>query len=174
MLRRFFFFVLFLTGCPTMPPSQFSATDCEEAKATFPTEVTSDPNVNVVLLDNSNRQVLVGAEIITWDGLLVHKIQTSGFYCVKPQRTLLALEAAPGLHKVQVLIKVFGNPETVYDRLYFDVKSDYTLEIPDQGVLVLNVEMSLVGPPIPTLSGTLSSPQLRYREDRLPRRGRPR
>lgn len=166
-----------LAACVPTPPRQFDDSDCEKPPASVPKELTSDPNVDIVLVDRVYPKILDGNEIITWDGWQAHGALTHTFFCHRPERSIAALEAPPGLHKLEVLIRVYGNPDTSYDQMNFDVKYARTVDVPESGVLVLNLELSLSGEPQPARDGTsVPSPKLKVTDQVLPgapAKGRP-
>jgi hypothetical protein len=155
-------------GCTPTPPSQLVDTDCDEPSATAPTEVTADPNVNVVLQDRAHPQILRFTEAVMWDGRLAHKAQAQNFFCHRPERTIVALEAAPGPHVIQVMMGVYGNPDSSYVDLKFDLKADHSLDVPESGVVVLNLDLTLDGQNVSRFGDILPAPRLRYREVRIP------
>jgi hypothetical protein len=136
--------------------------ECERAPASAPAEVTADPNVNIVIADRAYPQVLDGNEIVIWDGKLAHKALANTFFCHGPERTIVALEEAPGLHKVEVLIRVFGNPDGPYAGLVWELKSEHPIEVPDTGAVVLNIDLFLGEPHSDNGGTTLLTPQFRY------------
>lgn len=162
------FVALALAGCVPDAPAQTAGMECEEPPSTVPSEVASEPNVNIVIVDRTHPQILDASEVIMWDGWLAHQARAHTFFCHRPERTVLALEAAPGPHKLNVRIQFFGSPGSSYDQLNFDLKSDHEVDVPEDGIVVVNLELSL-GAPRPSQSGTeVRSPQLHYREEVLP------
>lgn len=137
--------------------------ECETPPASVPTEVTSDPDVNIVITDRVFPQVLDANEVVIWDGRLVHKALAQTFFCHRPERTIAALEEAPGIHNVQVMIRVFGNPDGPYSGLSWELKSDHPIEVPDDGAVILNIDLLLGDPHVDRGGNDLLTPQFRYR-----------
>jgi hypothetical protein len=142
--------------------------ECEKAPASAPSEVTADPNVNIVIADRASPHVLDGNEVVIWDGRLVHKALAHTFFCHVPERTIVALEEPPGLHKVEVMIRVFGNPDGPYAGLTWELKSEHPIEVPEAGAVVLNLDLFLGEPHINNGGSDLLTPQFRYRPVNVP------
>jgi hypothetical protein len=142
--------------------------ECEKAPASAPAEVTADPNVNIVIADRAYPQILDGNEVVIWDGKLAHKALANTFFCHGPERTIVALEEAPGLHRVQVTIRVFGNPDGPYAGLSWELKSEHPIEVPDTGAVVLNIDLFLGEPHLDAGGSDLLTPQFRYRPVTVP------
>ena len=157
-----------LLGCTPTAPSQMADMDCDDPPATIPTEVTADPNVNFILRDRAHPQVLDFVEVVIWDGHLVHKAQAQNFFCPRPERTIVALEAPPGTHQFRVLLKAYGNPDTGYADLKFDLNAEHALEVPETGVVVLNLDLTLDGQNVSRVGDVLPGPRLIYRDSRIP------
>lgn len=155
-------------ACTPTPPRQFFDSDCERPPASVPKELTADPNVDIVLVDRVYPTMLDGNEVITWDGWLAHSALSHSFFCHRSERSIAALETAPGLHKLDVLIRVFGNPDTRYDHMVFDVKYARTIDVPESGVLVLNLEISLGDAPQSAGGTSLPPPKLKVTDQVLP------
>jgi hypothetical protein len=157
-----------LCGCMPEAPSQMAGMECEKAPASAPPEVTADPNVNIVIVDRAHPHVLDANEVVIWDGKLAHKALAHTFFCHVPERTIVALEEAPGLHNVQVTIRVFGNPDGPYAGLNWELKSEHPLEVPDNGAVILNLDLFLGEPHVLSGGNDLLTPQFRYRPVNVP------
>jgi hypothetical protein len=164
---------LALFGCIPDAPSQFVDTDCDQPPASAPSELTSDPNVDIVIADHTHPQVLDASEVVFWDGWLAHKAEAKTFFCHRSERTVLALEAAPGPHKLLVVIRFFGRPGGDYDQLNFELKFEHEVDVPDDGVVVSTLELLLGEPHVFQAGRELASPQARYHESRLASSRRP-
>jgi hypothetical protein len=151
------------SACMPEAPSQMAGMECEKAPASAPSEVTADPNVNVVIADRAYPKVLDGNEVVIWDGKLAHQALAHGYFCHVPERTVVALEEAPGLHKVQVMIRVFGNPDGPYAGLSWELKSDHPIDVPESGAVVLNIDLFLGEPHMDNGGVDVLTPQFRYR-----------
>jgi hypothetical protein len=149
-------------------PAQMAETDCETPPSTVPSEVTASPNVNIVIADHAHPKLLDGSEAVTWDGWLVHNARARTFFCHRHERTIAALEAAPGPHKVTVVVKVFGNPGSDYADLIFELKSEHEIEVPESGVVVMNLDLSLDGATVTQNGSALPGPRMQYRDVVLP------
>lgn len=156
------------SGCVPATWPQSLDEQCDKAPATIPLEVTSDPNVNLVIVDRAYPQVLDFNEAMTWDGRLEHRALSPTFFCHQSERTVLALEAEPGEHKLDVLIRFRGNPQTDYAGITLDMKSEREIDVPEDGVIVVNLEVSLGKPSVIHGGSELLAPQLHYREVVLP------
>jgi hypothetical protein len=160
--------VIVLSACIPEAPSQMAGMECEKAPSSAPSEVTADPNVNIVIADRAFPRVLDGNEVVTWDGRLVHRALARPFFCHVPERTIVALEEAPGLHKVEVMIRVFGNPDGPYAGLTWELKSEHPIEVPESGAVVLNLDLFLGEPHFDHGGTNLLTPQFRYRPVNVP------
>src|SRR5690349_21174153 len=114
--------LLWCVACAPDAPPAFVDTECDTPPTTMPLEVTSDPNVNIVIVDNAYPKVLDFNEVVIWDGRLAHQALAQRFFCHRPERMTLALEEPPGPHRVQILLRFRGNPDTPYAGLKFEVK----------------------------------------------------
>jgi len=159
--------VMGLTGCTPDAPPRLADAECDEPPATFPHEITADPNVNIVIVDRVYPQLFDFNDVLIWDGRLEHQALAKTFFCHRPERTALALEAPPGLHRVEVLVRLLGNSGTAYEGLTFDVKSHHELDVPEDGVAVLNLELYFGNSNISREGRTFPGPELHFSEARV-------
>jgi hypothetical protein len=122
------------------------------------------------MVDRVYPELLDFNEVVIWDGRLAHQALTHGFFCHSPERTVVALETPPGQNAIHVLIRLLGSPGSPYDRLTFDVKSQHEIDVPEEGVVVVNLELSFGTQRVANVGTDLPTPELHYHDVTLPAR----